>query len=243
MNFLISVAFVILIGVVLNAQVNIEQYRSSYDGNIDQSTFGFNANVQRSVSNLYKFGVHFIRPFSVTDSLEAFLISKIDDSKQDGDDVLDYKFFHIRVMDTSSDQLIVPEAYLQLENNNLSLLKYRYLIGGGFRYSWMGMIVGTSVLHEWFQEYASHSRSIWRLSQYVSKALVSHSLNSITCIVYIQPSLMKLQHIRFYGELVMRSSWTDDIATYAKFKTNYFSHSSVFRGVTLFFDSGIEFNL
>ncbi|MGA0242383.1 MAG: hypothetical protein ACO3K7_05275 [Candidatus Marinamargulisbacteria bacterium] len=242
---------VLLLFLVINswAQVNIEQYRSfDASGTLSdryRQTVTLQTAIKRSTSTSYALRLDYFKPFTWGSAVNGFFISKINYGESNGDTHTNDRFYHLRFMASSMVDDRRLEAYFQYEGREFTAMDERYLVGSGLRYRWGEHIVkGTSILHEWYRESPGAIRvSLWRLSHYIQLKWPLNSFNTIDAIFYIQPKLFRGRDIRYFLEATYTSQLTQRIAYNATISSKYYNQSRVYRGVELFFNSGLKFKL
>ena len=247
MNFNAVSLIVALIGlpVAVNAQVNIEEYRTSKTGQLAKQQINFETNVKRSTTSLYAIHLGYIKPVTLPMDIQGFIISKINYGKTKSEEYLNDTFYHFRFFQKNNNEDITPEAYVQYENNQHSSTKERYLAGIGVRYhTFAQTISGTSLLNEWYKESNQISRvNAWRLSQYMIIKFQLNATNALNITFYFQPNIKNLSDIRYYSETQYTSKITNQIAYTSTLTAKYFSESTVFDDVELYFKSGLQFKI
>lgn len=229
----------------LIAQVNIEQYRNN-TGSLSKKYFqhvNISTSVKRSTSNLYSIGLKYFKPFALPHS-KGFLLTKVNYGESNGKEYVNNTFYHLRVISSTLVMNVIPEAFIQFENNHYALTKERYLAGIGLRYKYANTINGTSIVNEWYKETGSISRyNQWRLSQYVKFDIKFNDSNKLSSTLYIQPSVTDLTNIRYYAENSYNSQLTNTISYNSTLSAKFFSKSENFHDVELFFESGLQFKI
>jgi hypothetical protein len=242
--FALVIFICFLIPVLGYAQVNIEQYRSStVTGNINNSQYvNISTSLTRSVDSLYSIGLQYYKAFSMSNALDGFLISKVQYGERNADVFLNRSFYHLRFISKQSYGEVFPETFFQYESNNSALTELRYLGGMGVRMSALpNVIVGTSVVLEWYKEDKMYVKThAWRLSQYIKTAIEFNDVNRIDIVFYIQPKLNDFSNIRYFTECGYTSRLTKRLLYSATLTAKYFSHSSSFKDVELFYESGVR---
>ena len=112
----------------LIAQVNIEQYRNN-TGSLSKKYFqhvNISTSVKRSTSNLYSIGLKYFKPFALPHS-KGFLLTKVNYGESNGKEYVNNTFYHLRVISSTLVMNVIPEAFIQFENNHYALTKERYL--------------------------------------------------------------------------------------------------------------------
>lgn len=226
-------------------QVNIEQYRSD-NGSLEKKYhqhINLNSSINRSTNNLYTIGLKYFKPFYLK-TAQGFLITKINYGESNGNEFLNETFYHLRIISSKTILNIIPEAFLQYESNAYSLTNQRYLAGIGVRYQYRETTYGTSILTEWYEESSKYGRSnYWRLSQYIRFKFKFNLKNSLNTTIYIQPSITDWNNIRYYSENTYVSQITDTISYNSTLTAKFFSKSSRYNKIELFFESGLQFKI
>jgi len=237
--------FLFLISAHIFGQVNIEQYRNntgSLEKKYHQHIY-ITSSIKRSTYSLYSIGLKYFKPFYLTNT-NGFFISKINYGESNGNKYLNDTFYHLRIILSKSIFKVIPEAFLQYENNAFSLTNKRYLAGIGIRYQFGETTNGTSIINEWYQESSGIGRlNNWRLSQYLKFRFKFNQTNQLDSTIYIQPSITDLSNIRYYSKNTHISKITDTISYNSSLTTKFFSKSHNYNKVELFFDSGLQFKI
>tara|TARA_B100001121_G_scaffold265659_1_gene247809 strand:+ start:3388 stop:4125 length:738 start_codon:yes stop_codon:yes gene_type:complete len=237
--------FLFLISSHIFGQVNIEQYRND-TGSLEKKYhqhINITSSIKRSTVSLYSIGLKYFKPFYLTNA-KGFFISKINYGESNGSEYLNDTFYHLRIISSKTIFKVIPEAFLQYENNEFSLTSQRYLAGIGVRYQYGETTNGTSIINEWYQESSGIGRlNNWRLSQYIKFRFKFNKTNKIDSTIYIQPSIIDFSNIRYYSENTYISQITDAISYNSSLTAKFFSKSSDYNKVELFFDSGLQFKI
>ncbi|MGC6368027.1 MAG: hypothetical protein ACON35_08545 [Candidatus Marinamargulisbacteria bacterium] len=229
----------------LFAQVNIEEYRNSTSGQLVKQKINLQTEIQRSKKSLYAIHIGYLKPLKMDFGLNGFLITKINFGKSNGTEYLNNTFYHLRIFENQPTKNIIPESYIQYEKNKFSSTEERYLAGIGIRYKMNEFFIfGTSILNEWLKETITSSRtSTWRLSQYLQTTIQLNEINRLNVIFYLQPSLNDITNIRYYSESQFISKITNQIAYTSTLTAKFFSQSTVYDDVELYFKSGLSFKI
>ena len=226
-------------------QVNIEQYRS-HSGALNktyQEHINLTTSIKRSTSSLYSIGIKYFKPFEMRHA-KGFLLSKINYGEANNNTYINNTFYHLRIVSNQQWMRVIPEAFLQYENNEFSLTNQRYLAGIGIRYTHGDITNGTSIINEWYKESEGVTKlNNWRLSQYIKMGFKLNPTNKLNITLYVQPSVADFSNIRYYSESTYISQITDTISYNSSLTAKFFSKSSQFDAVELFFDSGLQFKL
>jgi hypothetical protein len=232
---------------LVHGQVNIEQYRSSTaTGNINNGQYvNISSSIIRSVDSVYSIGVQYYKALPMSNVVDGFLISKIQYGERNGDAYMDRSFHHLRIVSEQSYGGVFPEVFGQYESNDSALTELRYLAGMGFRVpAFSQVIFGTSIISEWYQEAEMPVKEhVWRLSQYLKTFILFNSTNRLDIVFYIQPNLNDFSNIRYFSECGYTSMLSNSIAYASTLTAKYFSNSTSFKNVELFFESGLQVKL
>lgn len=165
-----------------------------------------------------------------------------------GDDrsFVDFGFLHFRY-NYKLTKVVRLEAFTQLQNNVVTKLKYRFLVGAGPRFKLLGIeklriYAGTLVMHEIEKETNMPRETYnWRSSNYLSITYLPNKQTEITTTTYYQPVLFDIGDYRLLNQSVVKISATKKIAV--AIRCNYQYDASPATGVTketYNFSTGIE---
>ncbi len=227
------------------AQVNIEQYRDQA-GNLEEKYhehFNISTSLRRSTTSFYKVRLKYFRPFYFRRG-NGFLISNVNYGETDNNPFINDSFYHLRYIAKDAFFNVIPELFVQFENNSYSETKQRYLVGVGVRYRQGLSTSGTSVINESYKESDGILKlNNWRISQYLKAKFNLNQRNKLNVTLYIQPSIFDFSDIRYYSQSSYVSEINQMISYQSTLTAKFFSKSNTFNQVEYFFDSGLRFKL
>ena len=233
----------------VNAQVNIEQYRSfTVTGNLEEvfdSRLNINTSLRRSSSSLYTIGFEYFKPFEFNRYSNGFFITKGKYGESKGEEFTNSNFIHLRIITKERYMSVKPEIFMQYENNKFASTIERFLYGFGLRYTIYGEVInGTSIINESYREEDSEPQySKWRLSQYLKLKFNFNEFNKLNVTLYVQPRISDLTDIRYFSEFIFLNGLNEKVSYKSTLKSIFYNKSNVFNKVELYFNTGFEFKL
>ena len=135
-----------------------------------------------------------------------------------------------------------PELFFQNQNNPFGSTKHRSLIGIGLRYKKNETINGTSIINEWYKENNSIEKfNQWRISQYITIKFKINDYNDLSSTLYVQPNIFNISDIRYFSENTFTSKISKKISYTSTLTGTFFSKSSNYKDIELYFESGLDF--
>ena len=229
-------------------QDSTRQYRNeNSSGELTDSFnqhFNLSSSIRRSTTSLYNIGIKYFKPLQLKD-YSGFFITKSHYGQANGETYINNSFFHLRLIQETNEKLVsIPEVFVQYESNSYALTTLRYLAGIGLRYEILNSTGGTSLINEWYKEDSNtSSENYWRISQYLNATFLINKMNKIDLTLYIQPSIFDLSNIRYYSELGYNSKINDYVSYKSTLTSKFYSNSSSFNDIELYFESGLDFKI
>ena len=116
------------------------------------------------------------------------------------------------------------------------------MIGIGLRYKKNETINGTSIINEWYKEDNSVEKfNQWRISQYITIKFKINDYNDLSSTLYVQPNIFNISDIRYFSENTFTSKISKKISYTSTLTGTFFSKSSNYKDIELYFESGLDF--
>ena len=169
--------------------------------------------------------------------------------KGDKQSYVDYSFLHLRY-NYKLTKLIRLEAFTQLQQNVITKIQFRYLIGAGPRFKLVEskkikLYMGTLPMYEIEKEtgVAKHIRN-WRCSNYLSLTFIPNKQTELTTTTYYQPVMFDAGDYRLLNQSTCKIKAGKKIAVVIRY--NYQYDASPAAGVTsetYTFGTGLQVDL
>ena len=122
----------------------------------------------------------------------------------------DASFYHTRYSHEYTD-LLRWESFIQIQENKVTKLKYRYLVGSGIRLKVIDLdnirlYLATTPMYEQ-ERIMNESRTInkvFRLSNYISLSFFISETAELFSTSYYQPVIGEIRDYRFYNEQILK---------------------------------------
>ena len=239
-HIIIFILFVAFSQVSL-AQINTERYRKDYEreGLMYSNSFGFN--FATGNSNYLELGNRFRIDFN--DALQDyFAIADYNYRVSNGSKSSNKGFIHLRTIKEFYEQrFILFEGFTQVQFDEFLLLRYRLLLGGGFRFDPIALIdtaalkssklkvfLGSGVFYE-FEQYSTspqQSSSLIRWSNYLSFVWSLSQKVDLNMIHYLQPAPEDFSNYRYALNLALNTRLTGKL--FYELRVEYLYRSVVF---------------
>ena len=166
--------------------------------------------------------------------------------KGDNRSFVDYGFLHFRY-NYKLTKIVRLEAFTQIQNNVVTKLEYRFLVGAGPRFKILGsdklrIYAGSLAMYEIEKETNMPRETYnWRSSSYLSITFVPNKQTELTTTTYYQPVLFDIGDYRLLNQSSLKISATKKIALAVRW--NYQYDASPAAGVTketYNFSTGVE---
>lgn len=169
--------------------------------------------------------------------------------KGDKQSFVDYSFLHFRY-NYKINKILRWEAFTQLQQNVITKIQFRYLIGMGPRFKLLEspkvkLYIATLPMYEIEKEKGNPAKICdWRSSSYISLTYLPNKQTSLTSTTYYQPVLFDAGDYRFLNQITCKIAASKRIAIAIKW--NYQYDASPALGVptdTYTFSTGIDVGL
>jgi len=169
--------------------------------------------------------------------------------KGDNQSFIDHSFLHFRYNYKLSN-LVRLEAFTQIQQNMVTKIQFRYLVGAGPRFKLVGkeklrLYFGSLPMYEIEKETGKASRIYdWRCSSYLSLTFLPNKQTELTTTTYYQPVLFDIGDYRLLNQSTFKISASKRISVVISW--NYQYDASPAAGVptdTYNFSTGIEVGL
>ncbi|HEX2683489.1 MAG TPA: DUF481 domain-containing protein, partial [Ferruginibacter sp.] len=169
--------------------------------------------------------------------------------KGDNQSFVDHSFVHFRY-NYKLTNVVRLEAFTQLQQNVITKIQSRFLIGAGPRFKILGrkkirLYAGSLPMNEIEKEKNNPSRIYdWRLSSYVSFSFIPNRQTELTTTTYYQPVLFDASDSRWLNQTSFKISAGKKLGVVIRY--NYSYDASPPPGVptnTYSFSTGIEVDL
>lgn len=226
MNLRILFLIVVFLPQFAFAQINTERYRKDYDrmGLMYSNSFGFN--FATGNSNYLELGNRFRIDYNDT-MQDYFAIADYNYRISNGSKSSNKGFVHLRtIRDLEERKFIMIEGFTQVQFDEFLMLRYRMLLGGGFRFdpialadsnkfkiSNLKVFVGSGVFYE-FEQYSTSpqvSSSLIRWSNYLSLVWSLSQKVDLNMMHYFQPAPEDFSNYRYALNLALNTKITDKL--------------------------------
>jgi len=169
--------------------------------------------------------------------------------KGDQQSYVDYGFLHLRYNYKLTKALRL-EAFTQLQQNTITKVQFRYLVGAGPRYkivdnSKIRMYIGSLPMYEIEKETGvSQHITDWRCSNYLSFTLLPNKQTEFTTTTYYQPVMFDATDYRLLNQSSLKIKAAKKVAVVIRY--NYQFDASPAAGVTretYTFGTGVDVSL
>lgn len=228
--FTLFLCFLILIS---NAQiVNVESRRLQSDTTGWLGTFAISFQLEKNKVSVLNLNTNGQIEYKAPRSLYLFLIN-YDLLRGASQTLQDNLFFHIRYNYKISN-LIRLEAFTQMQHNNLSGIKSRWLIGAGPRFKISGtknlsLYAATLAMYEDEHELTDpivYHKDI-RSSNYASASWRPNERSEITTTLFYQPLFRDLADFRILHELKLKFDFTKKFSFFTTWSFLYDTRPAV----------------
>ena len=169
--------------------------------------------------------------------------------KGDKQSYVDYGFLHLRY-NYKLTKILRLEAFTQLQQNTITKIQFRYLIGAGPRFKLVEshkikLYTGTLPMYEIEKEtgVSKHIRN-WRCSNYLSLTFIPNKQTELTTTTYYQPVMFDAGDYRLLNQSTCKIKAGKKIAVVIRY--NYQYDASPAAGITketYNFGTGIQVDL
>lgn len=223
------------------AQINTERYRKDYErqGLMYSNSFGFN--FATGNSSYLELGNRLRIDYNDT-LQDYFAIADYNYRVSNGSKSSNKGFIHLRtIKDFEEQKFMMIEGFTQVQFDEFLLLRYRMLIGGGFRLdpvalidssalqtSMLKVFFGTGIFYE-FEQYSTspqQSSSLIRWSNYLSFVWSLNQKVDLNMMHYLQPAPEDFSNYRYALNLAMNTKLTGKL--YYELRIEYLYRSVVF---------------
>ncbi len=169
--------------------------------------------------------------------------------KGDQQSFVDYSFLHLRY-NYKLTKVLRLEAFTQWQQNVITKIKFRYLIGAGPRFKLVEskkikLYLGSLPMYEIEKEAnAAHQTHNWRCSNYLSFTFIPNKQTELTTTTYYQPVMFDAGDYRLLNQTTCKIKAGKKIAVVIRY--NYQFDTSPASGVTretYTFGTGIDVDL
>lgn len=169
--------------------------------------------------------------------------------KGDKQSFVDYGFMHLRYNYKLS-KVLRLEAFTQLQQNTITKIKFRYLVGAGPRFKLLEtaktkLYLGTLPMYEVEKETgAARNITGWRCSNYLSFTFVPNKQTEFVTTTYYQPVMFDAGDYRLLNQSMLKIKAAKKIAVVIRY--NYQYDASPAAGVTsetYTFGTGVDISL
>ena len=169
--------------------------------------------------------------------------------KGDNQSFVDHSFLHFRY-NYKLNNLLRLEAFTQIQQNVVTKIQFRYLVGAGPRFKLVGkqklrLYLGSLPMYEIEKESGKPGRTYdWRCSSYLSLTFLPNKQTELTTTTYYQPVLFDIGDYRLLNQSTFKIAASKRISVVINW--NYQFDASPAAGVptdTYNFSTGIEVGL
>lgn len=211
----------------LKAQIlNIENYRIKTDTIGWSGKIGLNFSVTKNTKTLINIGSNIHLQYQSKKNL-YLILSNYNLLVSDSQDLINKAVIHLRHNYKITDNLR-SELFVQAQNNSISKIELRTLIGGGLRYKISKkeakkLYLGTSIMleHEEIKDHLEPTSNLIRWSNYFSFNIYKDTYFSWIGTTYYQPTIKNFNDYRIAAQTSFSYSFTKKLAFTTKFSLNY----------------------
>jgi putative salt-induced outer membrane protein YdiY len=227
MRNLLSFFFFMILSSSINAQIlNIENFRIKTDTVGWSGKIGLNFSLTKNTKSLTNIGSNIHVQYKSKKNL-YLILSNYNLLVSDKQDLINKAVIHLR-HNYKINRILRSELFFQAQNNSISKIELRTLIGAGLRYKLSKketkkFYLGTTIMYEHEKIVADlePTSDILRLSSYFSFNLYLDGNLSWIGTTYYQPAIKNFNDYRIATQSSLTYSFTKKLAFKTKFSLNY----------------------
>ena len=224
-SFLFSSIFISFLSV--NAQIlNIENYRIKTDTIGWSGKIGLSFSLTKNTKTLTNIGSNIHLQYKSKKNL-YLILTNYNLLVSDNQDLINKAVIHLRHNYKLNKQLR-SELFLQAQNNSISKIELRTLIGTGLRYKISKkeskkFYLGSSIMfeHEEIKDHLEPTSNLIRWSNYFSFSIYMDNHLSWIGTTYYQPAIKNFNDFRMATQTSLTYSFSKKLAFNTKFSLNY----------------------
>ena len=217
----------LLISLSFNAQIlNIENYRIKTDTVGWSGKLGLNLSLTKNTKSLTNIGSNIHVQYKTPKNL-YLILSNYNLLVSDNQDLINKAVIHLR-HNYKINQTLRSELFFQAQNNSISKIELRTLIGSGLRYKLskkekQKFYLGTTLMyeHEKIKDNLEPISNIFRFSTYFSFSVYLDGNLSWIGTTYYQPAVKNMNDYRIATQTSLTYSFSKRLAFSTKFSLNY----------------------
>lgn len=169
--------------------------------------------------------------------------------KGDQQSFVDFGFLHFRYNYKIS-KILRWEAFTQIQQNVITKIQFRYLVGSGPRFKLMEspklkLYLGSAVMYE-IEKEKNNPNQIrdWRNSNYLSLTWLPNQQTELSSTTYYQPVMFDIADYRLMNQIACRIAATKKIAVAIKWNYQFDSTPAALAPLETYnFSTGVEIGL